>query len=175
MDISLSFSSEENRNPVVVFSPIISLNMLMNLSDSIMWFAVPELNDTYLEMNMGDLGMDMSSALGSLEDMPDIMSALPSEEQLSKLLTRYIELALANIKNVERTATTLELDGLKQDCTQMSVKLYQADAQAVLKAVASAALEDKDLQADYIALIALAKNILEQCIDLLGFSAPEKM
>jgi arginyl-tRNA synthetase len=35
--------------------------------------------------------------------------------------------------------------------------------------------EDKDLQAGYIALIALAKNILETCIDLLGFSAPEKM
>ncbi len=35
--------------------------------------------------------------------------------------------------------------------------------------------EDKALQAGYIALIALAKNILEQCIDLLGFSAPEKM
>ena len=35
--------------------------------------------------------------------------------------------------------------------------------------------EDKSLQAGYIALIALAKNILEQCIELLGFSAPEKM
>ena len=35
--------------------------------------------------------------------------------------------------------------------------------------------EDKDLQAGYIALIALAKNILEMCIGLLGFSAPEKM
>ncbi len=35
--------------------------------------------------------------------------------------------------------------------------------------------EDKDLQAGYIALIGLAKNILETCIDLLGFSAPEKM
>ncbi len=35
--------------------------------------------------------------------------------------------------------------------------------------------EDKTLQAGYIALIALAKNVLEQCIDLLGFSAPEKM
>ncbi len=35
--------------------------------------------------------------------------------------------------------------------------------------------EDKQLQAGYIALIALAKNILETCIDLLGFSAPEKM
>ncbi len=35
--------------------------------------------------------------------------------------------------------------------------------------------EDKNLQAGYISLIALAKGILERCIDLLGFSAPEKM
>ncbi len=35
--------------------------------------------------------------------------------------------------------------------------------------------EDPQLQAGYISLIALAKNILEQCIYLLGFSAPEKM
>ena len=35
--------------------------------------------------------------------------------------------------------------------------------------------EDKTLQAGYISLIALGKNILETCIDLLGFSAPDKM
>ncbi len=35
--------------------------------------------------------------------------------------------------------------------------------------------EDKQLQKGYIALIALAKNVLETCIDLLGFSAPDKM
>ena len=35
--------------------------------------------------------------------------------------------------------------------------------------------EDEQLKAGYIALIALAKNILETCIDILGFSAPEKM
>ncbi len=35
--------------------------------------------------------------------------------------------------------------------------------------------EDKNLQAGYISLIALAKNILETCIGILGFSAPEKM
>ena len=35
--------------------------------------------------------------------------------------------------------------------------------------------ENEQLKAGYIALIALAKNILETCIDLLGFSAPEKM
>ena len=35
--------------------------------------------------------------------------------------------------------------------------------------------EDKALQAGYISLIALAKNVLEACIGILGFSAPEKM
>jgi len=35
--------------------------------------------------------------------------------------------------------------------------------------------EDKQLQRGYIALIALSKNVLETCIDLLGFSAPDKM
>ena len=35
--------------------------------------------------------------------------------------------------------------------------------------------EDKDLQAGYISLIGLAKNVLETCIHILGFSAPEKM
>ena len=35
--------------------------------------------------------------------------------------------------------------------------------------------ENQELKAGYIALIGLAKNILETCIDLLGFSAPDKM
>ena len=35
--------------------------------------------------------------------------------------------------------------------------------------------EDKNLQAGYISLIGLAKGILERCIHILGFSAPEKM
>jgi len=35
--------------------------------------------------------------------------------------------------------------------------------------------EDEHAKAGYIALIGLAKNILEQCISILGFSAPEKM
>jgi len=35
--------------------------------------------------------------------------------------------------------------------------------------------EDEQAKAGHIALIGLAKDILETCIDLLGFSAPEKM
>ena len=35
--------------------------------------------------------------------------------------------------------------------------------------------ENEELKAGHIALIGLAKNILETCIGILGFSAPDKM
>ena len=35
--------------------------------------------------------------------------------------------------------------------------------------------EDKDRQASYIRLITLTRGVLETCIDLLGFEAPERM
>ena len=35
--------------------------------------------------------------------------------------------------------------------------------------------ENEDQKASYIQLLILVKNVLEQCIDLLGFQAPEKM
>ena len=34
---------------------------------------------------------------------------------------------------------------------------------------------DEEKQRGYIALIAMAKRAMEECIDLLGFSAPDKM
>ena len=35
--------------------------------------------------------------------------------------------------------------------------------------------EDENKKAGFIALLVLARDILETCIDILGFSAPEKM
>ncbi len=35
--------------------------------------------------------------------------------------------------------------------------------------------EDEDRKASYIQLLVLVKNVLEQCIELLGFSAPDRM
>ena len=35
--------------------------------------------------------------------------------------------------------------------------------------------QDTDIQKSYIALLILTKSVLEVCIDLLGFEAPERM
>ena len=35
--------------------------------------------------------------------------------------------------------------------------------------------ENEEIKAGYIALLVLARRVLETCIDLLGFEAPERM
>ena len=44
-----------------------------------------------------------------------------------------------------------------------------------LKVTRILAEPDKQKQAGYLALIRLARRALEECIDLLGFSAPDRM
>ena len=35
--------------------------------------------------------------------------------------------------------------------------------------------ENEEIKTSYIALLLLTKDVLEKCIDVLGFSAPERM
>jgi arginyl-tRNA synthetase len=35
--------------------------------------------------------------------------------------------------------------------------------------------EDDEVQKSYIALLVLTRSVLEKCIELLGFEAPERM
>ena len=45
---------------------IATISMIMNMADSVAWMAIPELNDTYIELDMGDLGMDEMVGMGSV-------------------------------------------------------------------------------------------------------------
>ena len=79
--------------------------------------------------------------------------------------------------SITRLAPTLEL-ALKTSSPNLICAYIYELAGAVNKFYHETPVlkeEDKTLQAGYIALIGLAKNILECSIHLLGFSAPEKM
>lgn len=125
---------------------LVSMQMIMDMTEAIVWMGIPELNDTFLKVETEGVDVDMGSVMDMLTQLSTIEVVRPSAEQLSEILNRYIGIALSNIKNVQRTDTTLELDGLKQDCTLMTVKIYEADALAVVKAVITEALEDEELE-----------------------------
>ena len=130
---------------------IATVSMIMNMADSIVYMAIPELNGTYIEVDMGDMGMGeigmgSSSVVGMAGQLAEIMEYLPSEELMNKLINRYMETALKALDNVERETVTLECDDLEQECTALSIKVYQSDVFEVAKAVLTVAKDDKDIE-----------------------------
>ncbi len=103
------------------------------------------------------------SRYGAWEHLPIQAPANSYAKDLMLSITKFgptLELALSNSAPNQICAYIYELAG----CVN---KFYHETP--ILKE------EDENAKAGHIALIGLAKNILETSIDLLGFSAPEKM
>ena len=100
---------------------------------------------------------------GAWENLPVQLPANPEAKDLMLTITRLgptLETALKTSTPNTICAYIYELAG----CVN---KFYHETP--ILKE------ENEELKAGHIALIGLAKSILEACIDILGFSAPEKM
>ena len=122
---------------------IVALSLLM--SEDTFWFGAPGLSDTFMEISAGIMGITPANDQQT-EMVAELLSILPEEKEIDKLLTKYLALALKEIGKVERTQTTLELDGLKQDVTRLDVKIYEQDALDAVKAILTAAKDDQAIK-----------------------------
>ena len=103
------------------------------------------------------------SRYGAWEHLPVQAPANQYAKDLMLAITKFgpsMEMALQNSAPNQICAYIYELAG----CVN---KFYHETP--ILKE------ESEEVKAGHIALIGLAKNILEKCIEILGFSAPEKM
>ena len=100
---------------------------------------------------------------GAWENLPIQVPANDSAKDLMLAITRLG----ANLENALRTSSPNVVCAYIYELAGCVNKFYHETR--ILGE------ENEQLKAGYIALIGLAKNILETCIDLLGFSAPDKM
>ena len=103
------------------------------------------------------------SRYGSWESLPIQEPANPFAKELMLALTKLgptLESALKTLSPNLLCAYIYELSG--------AVNKFYHETRILSE-------ENVERKAGYIALIALAKNVLETCIHILGFSAPEKM
>lgn len=123
------------------------VKLLLLANEETLWAGAPDLVDGYLKADFADLGINMDSITAGV---PSVMGMLPNiipdENTTATILNRYLELALKEIDNVERTTETLTLDGLSQEATKLTVKIYEQDALDAAKAVLKAAKNDADIK-----------------------------
>lgn len=123
------------------------VKLLLLVSEDTIWAGAPDLTDSFLEVGLDDMGIAPGGMTAVTPNwMNSLPSIIPSEEKLAEILNRYFALALKEIETVERKQTTLELDGLKQDATELTVKIYEQDALDAVKAVLTAAKTDADIK-----------------------------
>ena len=83
------------------------------------------------------------------------------QQRKQKALRQKALLDAAKAANRDLTAEErAEFDALQRDIEALDAEIAQ---------------EDEQRQAGYIRLLDLCRGIMEACIDVLGFSAPERM
>lgn len=123
---------------------ILTASFINDLEEELCYIGIPTLSDVFLEMDATDLYEAMEQYTSSSSSVN--MEGFPSGEALNSLLKKYINIALGAIEDVEKTKETVELDGLKQDCYVLTVKLSQEDLLVIANACLEEAVDDKELK-----------------------------
>ena len=108
----------------------------------------------------------IKSILGKYGAWESLPIQVPANESAKDLMLSITRLG-ANLENALRTSSPNVLCAYIYELSGCVNKFYH-ETRILTE-------DDKEMQAGFISLIALAKAILEQCIDLLAFSAPDKM
>lgn len=89
--------------------------------------------------DLSDVSEELSAQLDELEaQMEKFLSAIPTEKVTSKLMVKYFDVLVDSLENVEKESTKLEIEGVRQSCTLVTVEL---DGDAIITAT-TAVLEE---------------------------------
>lgn len=128
---------------------LLSADMILDMDKNTLYLTIPDVNKNYLS---GDLssqvapgaikdafsqGMQMSNAL---------IKALPTEEQVNKLITTYVDIILSEIDSVEKENDTVTVNDISQDMVVLTAKITQEDLLDIAEKVLKKAEKDQNLK-----------------------------
>ena len=123
------------------------LDSILNMDDGMLYVAILNLSDEYLAVDLKEyLDLSETPAVMELLQDPELIAALPTEEELDALLNKYIGIAFACFDDVEKSSETVEIGDLSQKLTVLETTI---DGDALLDA-AEAVLKElaKDKQVE---------------------------
>ena len=132
-------------------SHLLTLSAAWDLETQIMWIGIPELSNAYLEMDMEEvLGEDLSdfypTMLQAQELYSQMVEALPTGAELEDMINRYIGIILDQMKDVEKTEETVEVDGLEQKLLVMTAEFSANDILDAATALLEEARDDEQVK-----------------------------
>lgn len=109
---------------------IITFQIITDMEQMKMWLAIPELSQQYLVTDLTDyysLNVQMGDTTAVMQEaqamLRGLLERMPQEEVVNSLLKKYIGIVLGCMNDVEKQETTLKLNGLEQNCTELKTTI----------------------------------------------------
>lgn len=138
---------------------ILTMSVLWDMAEQAAWIGIPELNDTYLSMDMDEIyeasGMDMADFMDQQENLEKVLEKLPSEEVINELLNKYMAIALSHIDDVEKDTKTVEVDDIEQELTELTAKIHEEDILEMAVDMLETLKDDKQAQELFAVVVEL--------------------
>lgn len=155
--VSMNMNSDDSLIQLIMAASlgktqIVSADVIMDLAESKLFAAVPELNKQYLMIDASDIDTgvsidEMKQAIAEAAATGDkIAAALPSEETLNALLNDYIAVALDCIDDVEKSNDTIEVGDASQKVVVLTATITEEDLYEMCVAVLEEAKDDQELK-----------------------------
>ncbi len=119
---------------------LISADQYMDMESLEHWIRIPELNDNAMYMNLSE-----SSGI-SKEELTKVLDAIPSEEVLSRVATRYVGILMSGFGDVEKSAETVKIDGVSQRLYLLEATMDEDDLVDILEDIIKELKKDDDVE-----------------------------
>ncbi len=158
-----------------------TLNLVLDQEEEQMFLQVPEISKNYMSLDMNDILRDIRRSLGysvydlfsymftgmdeaSVEQMERVMAALPTQDQMEKLVNKYLQIAVNSIQDVEKGKDTLSAGDVTVEYTTLTVVLNEKNAGKIVENVLTELKKDKEVE-KYVRNVAKALDADEDLYD----------
>ena len=120
---------------------VLDLDCIFDFDNGDAYIGIPSLVDGYLVTSQEPV--DMS---GTMDELSAVLEIMPSEELLSKLLDKYLDIALDECDNVSEKTKTVKVSGVEEEMTVREIQIDEENAIRICLAVLKELKKDADVE-----------------------------
>ncbi|MBQ7922005.1 MAG: hypothetical protein IJ325_05430 [Clostridia bacterium] len=140
---------------------IVDLELAVDGTSEQITARLPELSDAYLSLDMSELGDESPELYEMIKDIlaqeVEVPAYLQDTDKTADVLGKYVSLVVGNIEGVEKEKGSIKANGVKQDCTVLTLDVTYGMIYNILDDIYDEAEDDDELE-----------SILVECLDALA-------
>ena len=120
---------------------VLDLDCIFDFDNGDAYIGIPSLVDGYLVTSQEPVDMN-----GTMDELSAVLEIMPSEELLSKLLDKYLDIALDECDNVSEKTKTVKVSGVEEEMTVREIQIDEENAIRICLAVLKELKKDADVE-----------------------------